>query len=120
MLINISNHPSKYWGERQLYMATELWGGVTDIPFPQVDPAWDKSAVIAIADDIVDELHSIYLRHSTPSAFHIMGESVLCFHLISRLKAKGCCVVASTSNRNVEYNNDNKISHFEFVTFREY
>lgn len=120
MLINLSNHPSKYWGEKQMVAACKLWGSVVDIPFPQVDPEWEREIIIDQVDKWVDELCSKIQQYTEASAFHIMGESVFCFHLINRLKAKGYCVVASTANRVVEYSGEDKISHFEFVKFREY
>ena len=53
-------------------------------------------------------------------AFHVMGESVYCFHIIRLLKEKGYVVVASTTERSVVFQGFQKVSLFEFIKFREY
>lgn len=120
MLINISNHPSIYWSEEQLSVANKIWGGVYDIALPYISPQLDGKDVLHKAEIDVESYISIIQQYDIPSAFHVMGESVYCFHVVKLLKEAGYTIVASTSERCVEYDRDNKISHFEFVKFREY
>lgn len=120
MLINISNHPISSWSYKQLDMAKSRWGDVCDIPLPYIDPWMNGEEVIKKAE--VDSRNYIcqIQQYETPSAFHVMGESVYCFHLIRLLKEHGWSVVASTTTRDVMYVDGDKLSHFTFVKFREY
>ena len=121
MLINISNHPITTWSSEQITMAKSLWGDVCDVALPNIDPHLDGVEVLHKAENDVEKYCSIIKQYDEMSAFHIMGESVYCFHVVNILKKMGYKVVASTTERhNVEYKNGNKISHFEFVRFREY
>ena len=49
MLINFSNHPSKYWEEKQIWEAS-AWGEIVDIPFPSVPASANEQEVELIAD----------------------------------------------------------------------
>ncbi len=39
--LNISNHPSDKWTEKQLNSALELADQIIDLPFPNINPTWD-------------------------------------------------------------------------------
>lgn len=120
MLINISNHPIASWSYEQLAMAKSLWGDVCDMPLPYIDSRMNGDEVIKQAE--IDSRNYIchIQQYEAPSAFHVMGESVYCFHLIRLLKEDGWSVVASTTTRDVMYVDGDKLSHFTFVKFREY
>ena len=121
MLINLSNHPYIYWGELQRREALEQWGEVEDIPFPAIDPNLSREELLPIVDDYLGKCMACAIRYGDGTAFHIMGESVFCFHLINKLLAAGYRVVASAATRDAEYMADgHKITMFNFVRFREY
>lgn len=120
MLINISNHPSSEWGKKQKSEALAMWGGVVDIDLPHIDPNLSCEEVIQKASSDVHHYMEIAAKYASSSAFHIMGESVYCYHTIRLIKEAGCTVVASATERVVEYKNNAKLSHFSFVRFREY
>ena len=120
MLINISNHPVSTWDNKQIKAATELWGDIIDIALPYIDPNLNGREVERIAEQGVSNYISEIQKYDEKNAFHVMGESVYCFHLIRLLKEAGYIVVASTTTRNVEYVGENKVTHFEFVQFRRY
>lgn len=120
MLINISNHPITTWSNEQIAMAKSLWGDVCDVALPNISPHLDGAEVLQKAETDVEKYSSIIRGYDNNSAFHIMGESVYCFHIIRLLKERGNTVVASTTERDVSYNGEEKVSHFNFVKFREY
>ena len=120
MLINLSNHPSKYWSEQQLALACERWGRVVDMPFPAIDPTSDTVAVQQLATEYCKRCVEVLGGTTEASAVHLMGEMVFCYSLVIMLKAAGIPVVASTTERSVRYVGDIKETIFVFVTFREY
>ena len=101
--VNFSNHPSRGWSELQRNAAEE-YGTIIDIPFPAM-----TKKIIGVQ----------------PDAVMCMGEFVLCFKIVQKLKAKGICVLASCSERKaVEHMEKDgtirKESIFAFCRFREY
>ena len=120
MLINLSNHPSKYWSEQQLALACKRWGRVVDMPFPAIVPTSDTIAVQQLATEYYERCVEMLGGTTETSAVHLMGEMVFCCHLVAMLKAAGISVVASTAERSVRYVGDTKETIFDFVTFREY
>jgi hypothetical protein len=116
MLLNLSNHPSHLWPQGQLDAATKAYGGVEDLPFPQIDPAIDRIDVAILVESYVSNV-----RRSDPRAVHLMGELTFCAQLALALHQIGILVVASTTRRNVILEADGvKTSKFEFVRFRAY
>ncbi len=119
MLLNISNHPSKLWNEKQSREAERLFGGVADLPFPAVDSAADEPTIQALARNYADKVCAM----GTPQAVavHVMGEMTLTYALVGLLRAKGYRCVASTSERQVlEEQSGRKVVQFTFVRFRDY
>lgn len=118
MFYNISNHPSKYWPQQQLSEAHQIAGEVVDIPFPEISP-YDNSLDINLkakqfAQTIIDGL-------TEGDVVHIMGEHTFMFSLVLSLLKHGVRCVASTTSREVKYNETgDKISQFHFVSFRDY
>lgn len=118
MLVNFSNHPSRYWDNRQM-AATRCYGDVVDIPFPVVAPDADSQQLQALAQDSVQKILSMDKANSI--TVHIMGEMTFTFAVVTRLKELGIRCVASTTERKTTYNDDGtKLSEFSFVRFREY
>lgn len=119
MLINLSNHSQDFWDETQKQEAIQHYGSVVDFPFPNVRPSASKQDIGQQAKDLVDELVAQF-GASSP-AFHIMGEMTLTFQIVTLLKELGFTCVASTTERNVAYDNDGtKKVVFKFIQFREY
>lgn len=121
MLINLSNHPFAYWGGEQRRSALAAWGDVEDMAFPTIDPAASREQLMPIVDECFSRCCAVATEYGAATAFHIMGESVFCYHIVARLLAAGYRVVASTTTRNTEYLPDGrKIATFDFVNFRDY
>lgn len=118
MLINLSNHPSDLWEEKQL-MAAEQFGEIVDIPFPQVGPEASHEDILALAEECV---HAIEEKaQDADITVHVMGEMTLTYAIVSRLKEMGIRCFASTTERNtVVDENGVKTSVFVFTMFREY
>ncbi len=118
MFINLSNHPSRLWGEEQLRQAS-LFGEIIDMPFPHVAPDADEEEIQALADEYVMKI--MEMRYEDEVVVHVMGEMALTYAIVDRLKKKDIKCVASTTMRKVsEDANGQKISLFSFVRFREY
>jgi hypothetical protein len=123
MLINLSNHPSEFWTDKQLKTAfKEFDNMVEDILFPAVDPFSSEADIQKLADDFVQKCENILSNHiGENNAVHIMGELTFCFSVISILLSKGIKCISSTTDRTSEETNDGvKFSKFNFVKFREY
>ena len=124
MLINFSNHPSDLWGEQQRREAEKRYGSIVDIPFPAVDPQTDEKEVLDLAEDYFEQVTAPLnscAAEPKPHAVHIQGEFTLVFALVTMLKASGITCLASTTRRVVEEQPDGtKVSHFDFIRFREY
>lgn len=122
MLINLSNHPSELWDDKQKKQAIKLYGGIEDFIFPEVDPKATEEEVWDLAYDYIDMcLDFLSDYEGENNAVHIMGEFNFCFTLISGLLEFDIACVASTSRRISEKVEPNgKITRFKFVKFREY
>ncbi len=119
MLLNISNHPSKLWDEKQSVVAKRLFGMVVDVPFPAVDPAADEPTIQALAHDYTDKVCTMGTPQSV--VVHVMGEMTLTYTLVGLLRAKGYRCVASTTERQVlDEKSGRKVVQFTFVRFRNY
>jgi hypothetical protein len=117
--INLTNHPTATWSEKQLCAARE-YGEVLDIPFPEVDPTWTTIQVIERAKSLVDEVLLL-----NPIMVLCQGEFTLTYHLVKAFKEKNISVVNASSKRAVEETRDvdgmnRRKYYFDFVQFREY
>lgn len=115
MLINLSNHPATKWTTTQRAAATELYGEIKDLPFPNIPPAMSATEL----DELVNEYHEKVNAHK-PAAVHLMGEMTFTYRLVNQFKKQGLTCIASTTNRTVEERDGKKIVLFEFVQFRVY
>lgn len=119
MFINLSNHPSSLWMEKQIEVA-KTYGDIIDMSFPQIDPEWDDSMI----NQLVDEYLVKVCEYDKPVVM-LQGEMVFSYRLITKLKEKGIKVVAACSKRvaiekHDEEGNSIKTSIFQFIRFREY
>lgn len=121
MLINLSNHPSNQWNEKQLKAAQRKFKDVIDIPFPHISPkANSKQVKVKVRKYFEKVLRILKSSKDKSNAVHLMGELTFVYQLTQMLKKKNIKVVASTTDRIVEENNGKKIVTFNFVKFREY
>ena len=118
MFVNFSNHPSRYWDNKQRE-ASQYYGELLDIPFPQIAPNANDGELEKLAQDYVQQIVS--LAEPKDITVHIMGEMTFTFMVVSKLKELGIKCIASTTERKTTYNDDGtKLSEFSFVKFREY
>lgn len=119
MFVNFSNHSSALWGEDQL-AAAHIYGEITDIPFPDIDPSADERQIFEKAALCAEKIAVI-----KPSAVLVQGEMTFCFAVVAALKSRGIkALCATTERRTVSSVNEReetvKTSTFRFVRFREY
>ena len=124
MLVNLSNHPSAKWDNKQKQTAEKSYGHIADMPFPAIDPFAPPGQITQLANsylkNILDTLNSV-TSDTKPHAVHIQGEFTFVCKLVTMLKQAGITCVASTTTRNVTENeNGEKTVKFNFVQFREY
>ena len=118
MLLNYSNHPSSMWSEAQLRLAGEMFGVIVDEKFPSINPLWDETEIIRLAEN---EVRRIKQKYGDNLTVHIMGESNFCFTMVSLLLRQGIPCVASTTERIARTDeNGVKKSIFRFKKFRFY
>lgn len=116
--INISNHPSDKWDEKQRNAALE-YGSIVDIPFPEIDTNDSTEKLALLADEYLGKIKAIASPYS--AVVHLMGEQTFCFSLLTRLQKAGYRCVASTTKRIVqEIGNNERCVVFSFEKFREY
>jgi hypothetical protein len=117
--INLTNHKSALWGEKQLRQARQ-YGEIADLPFPSAPADADEQEVIRLAAETVSEVCK-----RNPKAVLCQGEYSLCFQVVKLLKQKGIKTLCACSDRKTVEKTDGgghteKLSVFEFVRFREY
>ena len=117
MLLNISNHPSSLWNEEQL-KASAAYGSVIDMPFPDIDPSASEADVSSLAEKYLADV----IKTGSPEevTIHLMGEFCFTYSLLVLLKERGYTCIASTTRRNVTYEEGIKKVNFEFCRFRKY
>jgi hypothetical protein len=122
MLLNLSNHSSTKWGDKQRQTATKNYGNLQDMPFPNVPPAATSDDIKTLANGYVKQIRQLAkAEKNQPFAVHIMGEMTLIFRIITLLKRSKIVCVASTSERNTaEHEDGTKTILFEFIQFRTY
>lgn len=118
MLLNLSNHPSNLWPSDQIKAATDKYGKIQDLPFPDIDPSWDTDKVVQVAEQYESRILAMV---PFPLAVHVMGEFTFTLALVGLLQAKGIHCIASTTERIVtDKSNGKRVTTFRFVRFREY
>ncbi len=118
MFINLSNHPSTNWSEKQLADARQ-YGDIVEYPFPDI-PATEGEGYVASLS--MEYAHEIIERYDpSEDVVHIMGEMCFSFALVRLLRKSGFVCVASTSERIVkEDRTGHKEVFFNFIRFRQY
>jgi hypothetical protein len=118
MLLNLSNHPSTAWSPEQLDAATKQFGGVIDLPFPNIDPYASSKEVRDVVEDYIGKA---LLEHEGIQHIHIMGEMTFVHRFVSRVMPDGIKCYASTTERTVlEEADGRKTVQFKFIQFRPY
>ncbi|KAF0151026.1 MAG: putative CRISPR-associated protein [Ignavibacteria bacterium] len=121
MLINLSNHPTDLWNEKQLLSAVSKYGIIVELPFPAISPKATKRLVEIKANVYAKVcIELIKLSQSKNNAVHIMGELTFTYLVVFLLKKNNITCIASTTERNAIEYSGKKISRFNFVKFREY
>ena len=82
MLINLTNHPSEFWSEKQL-AAAHQYGKIVDIHFPNIEPSFTTSMVNRLAEDTIEAIKVF----GKDIVVHVMGEMTFTYAVVSRLKA---------------------------------
>lgn len=118
MFVNLSNHSSKNWSNKQLVEANK-YGDIYDITFPVVNPNGSKEYIEKMANDYLKSILEL-----KPDCVMCQGEFCFSYAMINLLKEHNIKVVAACSERKtiekVEDGKSQKLSVFEFVQFREY
>lgn len=118
MFINFTNHPSDKWDADQIN-AANAYGVIIDIPFPDVDPEANEDEIKNLVAECVNKIIA-----ANPDCVLCQGEFCLSYGVINALKATGIKVVAACSKRvaveNVVDGKTVRVSHFQFVQYREY
>lgn len=118
MFVNFSNHPSRYWDNKQRESSL-YYGELIDMPFPQIAPNATVEELQMLAETCVHRI--VALADSQTITVHIMGEMTFTYMVVTKLKEMGIKCVASTTERKTSYSEDGtKLSEFSFVKFREY
>lgn len=146
MLVNLSNHPVSKWTPEQMQAALVEFGGVVDLPFPNIPPDVSREWVLDCAYDYTARARALlpdpHREHDiecpqwrSPAesdectcprdAIHLMGETSFVVSF-ARIWGEGDArpdqvgLVCSTTERVVEQlPNGEKRSVFLFVKFRE-
>ena len=120
MFLNISNHKSQNWPEKEREAAMK-WGCIMDLPFSPVRADAKKEEIQSMAENLVREAVRL-----SPSVCLCKGEYSLTYHVVQGLKRYGIPVVCACSERNThetvltETGTVQKKVVFNFVQFREY
>lgn len=123
MLVNLSNHVSSKWSNKQLCEA-QKYGTVIDIQFPNIDPTASKAEIYRLADDYLNRIMPLVRSENTThdeTTVHVMGEMTFVHAFVTRAEQFNIKCIASTTQRVVEELPDGKKTvTFEFVQFRHY
>lgn len=123
MLVNLSNHPSKFWQKVQADTAKKEYGRIFDIDFPEISTDSSSKDIDLKAEQYFNKIVILFKEHYDPlenNAVHIMGEMTFVYKIVFKLKAHNIKCVASTTLRETKFDNDIKTSKFTFFNFREY
>ena len=105
MFVNLSNHPSETWSERQRAAAESLGGPIVDEPFPEVPPEASTEEVEALGATTFQRI-----ALSDPAAVMIQGEFTLTLALVRKFQERGIPCYSATTGK----------ARFDFVQFRQY
>lgn len=118
ILINFTNHPYEDWSTEQKQAAVSF-GNVIDLPFPMISPEASSDEIRSLTNEYVHKIEEI--SENKIVTVHVMGEMNFVFSIVTILKAKGYRCIASTTDRDVQINEDGiKTAIFKFHQFRDY
>ena len=127
MFINLTNHPSDRWSEKQINAAKELGLEIKDIKFPNIPSNATEADVFALAKNYYDIVVNEFNNDKAPEEYFavlLQGEMTFCYRLASMLSDLHINVYAACSERvvteKVVGGKTMKTSEFEFVKFRKY
>ncbi len=112
--INLTNHPSDKWDDKQR-KAAEEYGTIIDIPFPDVPATASEEEIRQLGDNTVK-----IVMEQDPYVVLCQGEFTLAFRIINALMDKGVMVVAACSERDAVVSGNKKESYFDFTKFRRF
>lgn len=127
--INVSNHPSSKWSQKQLEAALALADSIIDVPFPNVPADASTSDVKDLAEELVTNKVWPHINDYKvePMTVLVQGEMTLTAAILKILQVPGNginCVAACSERKSVETQNPDgtttKTAIFEFVQFRSY
>lgn len=120
MLINLTNHPSSRWSEKQKAAAEEEFGEIVDMPFPEIREEGCEWYVSDLADQYLRKI--LNMPDASPFVVHLMGEQTFSYALLRRLRDRGITCVASTTKRIVKEEEPGRKTEviFQFERFRRY
>jgi hypothetical protein len=129
MFINLSNHPSEKWSDKQLEEAKK-YGDVVDMQFPQISTELTSADIDALVFEYylkIKELIPVdFFKREVKKSFVVMvqGEFIFTYRLVSLLKNEEIMAVAARTERVVkeivEDGIPKKVSEFNFAGFMEY
>lgn len=119
IFINLTNHPSNKWDEKQIEAAKQ-YGEIIDISFPDITAQADEKQIVKLAEQYFDHIRGYHC-----TAVMVQGEFTFTYHLVKMLEEAGIPALAACSERKVEeiVNSDYSVSKkvdFHFVRFRKY
>lgn len=118
LFLNLSNHPSAVWSEKQR-QAAEVYGKIEDMPFPDIRAEAEEGEIDGLTKKYVQK---IVRKH--PNAVMCQGEYTFTFAVVSALLRRGILCVAACNRRivaeEIEDGLAKKQSVFVFERFREY
>ncbi len=119
MLINLTNHPSSRWCEKQK-AAAEVYGEIVDLPFPVIDETGDETYIKELVEEYFQRI--MKLSEGREVFVHLMGEMTFSFALVALLLRNGVVCLASTTKRIVKTDamGTNKEVVFQFERFRRF
>jgi hypothetical protein len=98
----------------QLAAAQELAQPLTELPFPNVPPEGDTTALVALA------LQTLAAIPEGVTHAMVMGEMTLTHYLVNQLQQRGVTCVAATTRRVAHTDGGVKQSRYGFIRFRTY
>ena len=124
VFLNISNHPSMLWDEKQSKYARLLCdkngdAKILDIKYPYISPSLDCDKAKDVAGGIIQRICDIK-QGLAPCCAMVMGEFSSAHWIVDVLEEAGIKCYVSTTTRMAVNDNGNKLSGFSFVRFRRY
>lgn len=118
MLLNLTNHPSSTWSQAQKDAAIKQFGGILDMPFPQIDPEASLEEVQALAIETFEKIAGMKISEL---AVLVTGEFNFCYCILTILERERVAAYATTSERIASVSEKGeRIPIYLFKQFRPY